>query len=106
MMRLLRGNYLFSLSFLLCLGLGCGGSGGSKNGTSSQNPVPTLTGVTPNSATAGSSALTLTVTGSSFVPASMIDWNGAPLSTTPRPSWLLCCGLLRFARGSEDMKHG
>jgi hypothetical protein len=82
MIRPLRGNYLFSLSFLLCLGVGCGGSRGSKNGTSSQNPVPMLTGVTPNSATAGSSTLTLTVTGSSFIPASMIDWNGATLSTT------------------------
>jgi hypothetical protein len=67
---------------LLSFGLSCGG-GGSQGGSSGpQNPAPTLTGVTPNSATAGSSALTLTASGSSFISASVVEWNGAALTTT------------------------
>ena len=61
--------------------IGCGGGGGS-NGGGSSNPVPTLSGVTPNSATAGSAALTITASGSGFIPASVIEWNGAALGTT------------------------
>ena len=44
--------------------------------------MPTLSGVTPNSATAGSAALTITASGSGFIPASVIEWNGAALGTT------------------------
>jgi subtilisin family serine protease len=48
----------------------------------SQNPVPTLTSLNPPRVAAGGAAFTLTVTGSGFVPASVIRWNGATRSTT------------------------
>ena len=46
------------------------------------NPAPVLTSFTPSSAIAGDNAFTLTVTGSSFIPASVIRWNGTGLTTT------------------------
>lgn len=51
-----------------------GGGGG--------NPVPTLATLVPSSAAAGGPAFTLTVTGTSFVPASVVRWNGAARATT------------------------
>ena len=72
----LRLDYLLFLSFLLCLELGCDGSGGSR--TQPQNPVPTLSGVTPTFATAGSAALIVTASGSGFL--------GLPGIPTPRSS--------------------
>ena len=46
------------------------------------NPSPTLTMISPNSATAAGAAFTLTVTGTNFISASVVNWNGAPLATT------------------------
>jgi trimeric autotransporter adhesin len=46
------------------------------------NPVPVLTAISPASVTAGSSATTLTLTGSNFVSSAQVEWNGATLSTT------------------------
>ncbi|HUN92924.1 MAG TPA: IPT/TIG domain-containing protein [Burkholderiaceae bacterium] len=46
------------------------------------NPTPTLSTVAPASATATGPAFTLIVSGSGFVSASTIDWNGAALATT------------------------
>ncbi|MDD1658410.1 MAG: lectin like domain-containing protein, partial [Methanomicrobiales archaeon] len=46
------------------------------------NPVPTLTAISPSSATAGGSAFTLTVTGSNFISSSKVRWNGADRTTT------------------------
>jgi len=45
-------------------------------------PAPVLTGISPNSAPAGSSDLTLTVTGSNFASNSIVRWNGQDLATT------------------------
>lgn len=47
-----------------------------------ENPVPTLLLLTPSSAVAGTSAFTLTLDGSGFVPASVVQWNGTPRTTT------------------------
>jgi len=80
-MRLLRWQCFFLLAYCLCLGLGCGGGGGSSS-SAPQNPVPGLSGVSPNSANAGSAALTITASGSDFISASVIEWNGAGLATT------------------------
>jgi hypothetical protein len=78
-------KHLFFVPLVLCLVVGCGGGGGSNGGGGSsqtpQNPVPTVSGLTPNSATAGSAALTVTASGSGFIPASVIEWNGAALGT-------------------------
>jgi RHS repeat-associated protein len=46
----------------------------------SGHPVPVATGLTPATATAGGSGLT--VTGTGFVSASQVQWNGSPRSTT------------------------
>ncbi|HOS48099.1 MAG TPA: hypothetical protein PLG57_05655 [Bacteroidia bacterium] len=46
------------------------------------NPTPTLTGINPSSAVAGSSSFTLTVSGSSFISGSIVKWNGTALTTT------------------------
>ncbi|HEY2017880.1 MAG TPA: choice-of-anchor D domain-containing protein, partial [Bryobacteraceae bacterium] len=45
------------------------------------NPVPGLSSITPNSATAGSAAITLNVNGSSFVSGAVVSWNGTALPT-------------------------
>jgi hypothetical protein len=46
------------------------------------NPVPTLSGFSPNSATAGGAAFTLTVNGANFVAGSAVLWNGGGRPTT------------------------
>jgi hypothetical protein len=46
------------------------------------NPTPVLSTLSPSSVTAGAASFTLTVDGSSFVSTSVINWNGAALSTT------------------------
>ncbi len=50
--------------------------------TSGNNPTPVLTALSPTSASAGSPALTLTVTGAAFVPGSTVFFNGTGLVTT------------------------
>jgi len=47
-----------------------------------QNPTPTLSALTPNTAATGSAALTLKVSGTGFITESVIQWNGAALATT------------------------
>jgi hypothetical protein len=45
-------------------------------------PVPALTSLVPNSATAGGAAFTLTLNGSNFVNSSVAQWNGSARATT------------------------
>jgi len=60
-----------------------GGSPGSAQFTI--NPVanlaPTVLSMSPTSVDAGSSDILLTINGSNLLPASVIEWNGAPLAT-------------------------
>jgi uncharacterized repeat protein (TIGR01451 family) len=49
---------------------------------SGYSPVPALSSLTPQSALAGASTLTLTVNGSNFVAGSTVNWNGTSLTTT------------------------
>ena len=56
----------------------CGGDDNNK----SKNPVPVLTALSPTAATAGGTTFTLTVSGSSFVAGSLVQWNGAARTTT------------------------
>jgi hypothetical protein len=44
--------------------------------------TPTITSVAPANATAGGAGFTLTVTGTNFIPDSVVDWNGAERATT------------------------
>jgi len=46
------------------------------------NPMPTITNLSPPSATVGGSQFTLTVTGTNFVRTSVVRWNGADRATT------------------------
>ncbi len=46
------------------------------------NPVPTITGLNPFSATPGGPAFTLTVNGTGFINSSVVRWNGANRTTT------------------------
>jgi hypothetical protein len=48
----------------------------------SVNPIPVLTSLSQTSAPAGGSDFTLTLTGSSFISTSQVEWNGNPLATT------------------------
>jgi peptidoglycan/xylan/chitin deacetylase (PgdA/CDA1 family) len=45
-------------------------------------PAPAVTGLSPSYATAGGSAFTLTVSGTSFVSGAKVRWNGADRTTT------------------------
>jgi hypothetical protein len=51
-------------------------------GASTGNPVPSMTSLSPSSATAGGPGFTLTVTGANFVPGSVVRWNGVSRPTT------------------------
>jgi hypothetical protein len=60
-----------------------GGTSASVTFTvSSANPVPAIASLAPASAAVGAAGLTLTVAGSGFVSGSIVDWNGAALTTT------------------------
>jgi hypothetical protein len=63
-----------------------GGASAALNFTiqpsSTPNPVPTLSGISPTSAVAGGGALTLTVNGSDFASNAVVRWNGANRTTT------------------------
>jgi 6-phosphogluconolactonase (cycloisomerase 2 family) len=61
------------------------GPGGGLSGAAAfeiQSPVPSITAVSPTSATAGASEIQLSVTGTGFVPGSVVRWNGADRGTT------------------------
>ncbi|HEX5872088.1 MAG TPA: Ig-like domain-containing protein, partial [Longimicrobium sp.] len=63
-----------------------------------ENPVPTLTSLSPDTATEGRSGLTLTVRGSRFVPTSRVRWNGSD-----RPTTYVNTGELRAVISQEDL---
>ncbi len=58
-----------------------GGASNSVNFTVN-NPVPTLTSLSPASATAGAAATTLTITGTKFLATSTVSFNGVVHTTT------------------------
>ena len=70
-------SLLLFLSILFC---SCGGGGSPP--PSPPNPVPSISSVSPSTVTLGAPSLTLTVTGSNFVSASVVQWNGVSEPTT------------------------
>jgi len=50
--------------------------------TGTSFPAPTATMLAPTGTTAGAAQFPLTVTGTNFLPCSVIQWNGAPRTTT------------------------
>jgi DNA-binding beta-propeller fold protein YncE len=75
---LMKGFVLLGIASLLCL-TGCGAA---PPVTSQPNPVPTVTTISPNNAIPGAAAFTLTVNGTNFVAASIINFGGAATATT------------------------
>ena len=57
-------------------------------------PVPAIGSLSPAGATAGTPAFTLTVTGSNFVPCSVVQWNGVTRVTTYVSSTQLSAAIL------------
>jgi hypothetical protein len=74
------------LTLLLVMGfVACGGGGGGGGTTPPppvNNPVPTLSSISPTSAVAGEQGFTLTATGSNFISGSSVRWNGSSRTTT------------------------
>ncbi|SRR5258707_1050261 len=69
------------LTGLIALALGCGYS--SKAVTPPvAGTMPTIAQLSPNSATSGAAAFTLTVNGSAFSTKATVNWNGAAQTTT------------------------
>ncbi len=54
----------------------------ASGGFLSSSGAPSLNAVSPNAAPAGSSSLTITLTGSNFVPGATVNFNGAAISST------------------------
>lgn len=50
--------------------------------SSSTNPIPVLSTLSPSSVVAGSASFTLSLSGSSFVSGAIVNWNGTALPTT------------------------
>jgi len=46
------------------------------------NPAPTLSGISPANAVAGSGATTITLNGTDFLSSSIVEWNGTALTTS------------------------
>src|SRR5690349_15726914 len=94
--------FAFFVVFLLTAFLlsDCGGGGGSNNNPPPQNtnPVPTVTSVSPSSATAGASATSVTVNGSGFIQTSTVQWN-----QTARPTTFVSSTQLQAAITAADL---
>ena len=72
------------VSLLLLAGCGGGTSPSSitQPTSSGSNPTPTITTISPNSTAAGGAAFTLTINGTNFVAASMVNFGGSAPATT------------------------
>jgi YVTN family beta-propeller protein len=68
---------------VLCILTACG-SGSSQSGGNPPPPpsAPTITAISPSSAVAGGAAFMLTINGTNFVAASMVNFGGSAASTT------------------------
>ena len=80
-----RNEYILGLALSLWLVLaGCGGGGGGATPVTppSNNPAPTVSGISPTSAEAGAAAQTLTITGTNFLSTSTVTYNGVSHTAT------------------------
>jgi subtilase family serine protease len=60
----------------------CGGGSGGGGGTVTNNPVPSISSLSPTQLAAGSAGQTLTIKGSGFVSASSVTFNGVAHAAT------------------------
>src|ERR1700730_18262033 len=83
-MRAVCNFSVVGLTYLSAIYLaGCGG--GSSTSTPpppALNPVPSISAISPSSATACATAFTLTVNGNNFISASTVQWNGSSRTTS------------------------
>jgi IPT/TIG domain len=79
-MKTLNGIKSAALAFGLAFTLACGYS--SKPAPATAGNVPTIAQLSPNSASAGGAAFTLTVNGSSFNSNAVVNWNGTAMTGT------------------------
>ena len=79
--RFLRFTAIAFMGALVLPLLNCGG-GGSPAPPAANNPAPSVTSISPTSATAGDAAFTLTVNGSNFISSSSVRWGGSSRTTT------------------------
>jgi uncharacterized protein (TIGR03437 family) len=79
-----------------------GGTSGSLTFTALvPTPLPSLTSISPTSATAGDPGFTLTVAGAGFVPTSVVQWN-----RSPRPTTFISDSQLQAAISNADIAFG
>src|SRR6516225_3470257 len=78
MNRLRQRSAHIVVFLLIVLSVGCGGGGYSPM----NNPVPSLTSLTPTGGIAGGVAFILTVNGTGFISSSVVNFNGSPKTTT------------------------
>lgn len=70
------------LIFIAVMAAGCAGNIASKSESPSTADVARIASLSPDTAAAGSSTLTLHVTGANFVPGATVLWSGQPRKTT------------------------
>lgn len=87
-MRIKRqGEIILASVFLASWFVGCGGGSagsgsGSISGGGTPQDIPSLSAIAPSATTAGTSQLSLVVSGSNFENSATVQWNGTALSST------------------------
>jgi hypothetical protein len=61
---------------------GCGGGSSSQPSLRPPNPAPSVSSLSPSSATTCGTAFSLTVSGSNFISTSVVQWNGSSRTTS------------------------
>lgn len=79
-MKSLNGIKTAALAFAVALTLACGYS--SKPAPATAGTVPAIAQLSPDTATAGGAAFSLTVNGSNFNTNAVVNWNGSAISGT------------------------
>ena len=80
-----RREYILGATFSLLMAMtGCGGGGGGSTPVTppNNNPAPTVSSISPTSATAGAAAGTLTINGTNFLSTSTVTYNNVAHTAT------------------------
>src|SRR5215469_8649096 len=75
-------RHLALIAGLISVMITIDGCGGGASSVPSSNPVPSISNISPSTATRGGSAFTLTVNGSNLVSGAAVQWNGSARETT------------------------
>ncbi len=77
-----RAPLVLMMIAMLVLTPSCGGSGGGGGGGVTNNPVPSISSLSPAQVAAGSQAQSLTINGSGFMSSSSVTYNGVSHSAS------------------------